>query len=609
MAGETGLTGGSAEFPVFKSSEGAFDRAKYKEQEKAMVETDGVTARLTGKEIDEDLKKKKVSAEDAAKKANKFYDDSYDRNLKEIDPAIIRSGVYYDNAYSDAQSDKTQIKRRIDKGEALDGKEIFEMSKDAAKNKIGNINKLKTGKVTEIVQNLGLAEIKKFDLYEDVKSDFDSKIKDDKLKFDPMLSKIGKLLSAFNDKGPNLSGENSSKLYTAENSAALSAIAKILESEGFTNDSVVNMSKAYTENLQKLLEKTSEKKFESVKSEETKNKEEEDKKTKTTTEEQKIEEKKEKINTEAPTGTTKSEGSEIPNTSVKEPSQIESTKATQGSLEIKNSEESKKEPEVKKVEEKLENKKEENKQESNKEPITTGSDETDKMVSDITGIDLSKINKKSTGEGTSEKSSEVKKVDGKLEDKKTETKKEETSKVDTGSTSLTTSTVASSGTSGEKITTGHPEIDKMLGSILPTSKKSASLETEKKIEETKLGEKSTNTEKSETLKSSTPIKETTTQNLSSVVTPEKEKEEGKKEEEKTTSPSTILTNENSNKADTEPKKQSESESTETKTKTEEPSKANEEMGKDLKSMISLLSQLNNTLRNPLIVIPSDKKFH
>lgn len=609
MAGETGLTGGSAEFPVFKSSEGAFDRAKYKEQEKAMVETDGVTARLTGKEIDEDLKKKKVSAEDAAKKANKFYDDSYDRNLKEIDPAIIRSGVYYDNAYSDAQSDKTQIKRRIDKGEALDGKEIFEMSKDAAKNKIGNINKLKTGKVTEIVQNLGLAEIKKFDLYEDVKSDFDSKIKDDKLKFDPMLSKIGKLLSAFNDKGPNLSGENSSKLYTAENSAALSAIAKILESEGFTNDSVVNMSKAYTENLQKLLEKTSEKKFESVKSEETKNKEEEDKKTKTTTEEQKIEEKKEKINTEAPTGTTKSEGSEIPNTSVKEPSQIESTKATQGSLEIKNSEESKKEPEVKKVEEKLENKKEENKQESNKEPITTGSDETDKMVSDITGIDLSKINKKSTGEGTSEKSSEVKKVDGKLEDKKTETKKEETSKVDTGSTSLTTSTVASSGTSGEKITTGHPEIDKMLGSILPTSKKSASLETEKKIEETKLGEKSTNTEKSETLKSSTPIKETTTQNLSSVVTPEKEKEEGKKEEEKTTSTSTILTNENSNKADTEPKKQSESESTETKTKTEEPSKANEEMGKDLKSMISLLSQLNNTLRNPLIVIPSDKKFH
>ena len=54
MAGETGTQG--SEFPIFKSGEGAFDRAKFKEQESAMITP---TGQLTGKEVDEDLRKKK----------------------------------------------------------------------------------------------------------------------------------------------------------------------------------------------------------------------------------------------------------------------------------------------------------------------------------------------------------------------------------------------------------------------------------------------------------------------------------------------------------------------------------------------------------------------
>ena len=73
MAGETGTQG--SEFPIFKSGEGAFDRAKFKEQESAMITP---TGQLTGKEVDEDLRKKKKSADDVIKEANAFYNDSFE---------------------------------------------------------------------------------------------------------------------------------------------------------------------------------------------------------------------------------------------------------------------------------------------------------------------------------------------------------------------------------------------------------------------------------------------------------------------------------------------------------------------------------------------------
>ena len=85
MAGETGTSGATgSEFPVFKAGEGAFDRAKYEEQDKARVVSDGVNVRLTGKEIDEDLKVKKKSADEVIKNARKFYNESFEKNLKEL---------------------------------------------------------------------------------------------------------------------------------------------------------------------------------------------------------------------------------------------------------------------------------------------------------------------------------------------------------------------------------------------------------------------------------------------------------------------------------------------------------------------------------------------
>ena len=48
---------------------------------------------------------------------------------------------------------------------------------------------------------------------------------------------------------------------------------------------------------------------------------------------------------------------------------------------------------------------------------------------------------------------------------------------------------------------------------------------------------------------------------------------------------------------------------EDKTKKEDQDKINKEMSDNMKSMVSLLTQLNNTLKNPLMVIPNNKKFH
>jgi hypothetical protein len=629
LAGETGLTGGSAEFPVFKASEGAFDRAKYEEQAKARVTTDGVNVTLTGKEIDEDLKKKKVSAEDAIKKANNFYNESYDRNLKELAPAIERGGVYYDNAYSGAQSDKSQIKRRIDKGEALDGKEIFEMSKDAAKNKIGNIETLKKGKVTEIVENLGFKTIKEFDVYEDVKEDFDSKIKDDKLKFEPLLTKISSLLSYFNDDSP-MASQNYSKLYTPENNAILSALAKILNEEGFESESVVNMSKRYKENLGILAEKTAP--LESKKMDKEGNIVSATGGTGATgtTSEQKLEEKKQEKTTGDNKGSTggtstsptgKAEESKIESATSTASTNIASNSPTTGtaassSVETLNKKSDAVSTEGAGTEKKEETKNNEAKKEGTKESKVEGADSAyDKLLSEMN------LNKSKEGEKeVKDKGKEGAKSEASKEGLKSE-KEESKSKKDEK---------AGSGDKSEKIESSDP-YDKLLSELglgflnkgKGTSDNKDSGKSDKtpikETKESKIEEKSTTPSKSvETSSTSTPIKETQAQNLSSVSTPEpdKNKTENTQTPASSTASSTTQTpmssvSTTSTTEETKTISESQSEAnkkSEEKKSKEESDSMNKEMSDNIKTMVNLLTQLNSTLQNPLVVIPNKKNF-
>ena len=596
MAGEAGTSGAAgAEFPVFKSSAGAFDRAKYEEQDKARVVTDGVNVRLTGKEIDEDLVEKKKSVDKVAGEAIKFYNESYTKNIK-LDPSIDTNAIYYREAYSGADSDKSQIKRKLDKGETIDGKEIFEMSKQAAENKIGNALVLKDGRVTDILDNLGISEVEDFDLYEDVKSDFDSKIKDEKIKFEPLLDNFSKLLQYFTVKESSLASQYAPILYTPENNAIISALAKVLEAEGFTSESVVKMSKAYDDNIKKLIESKEGKKAEDVIKEAAQEAKKEEAKTKT--EETKIEEKK----SETPSGPTGSAQVAGSTGSTGSTGTVESA-----SNETKKIETSTTGPTASTSTENLTNKsttgttggtggtgkaediKTGDKKGKKGKDTTPALSESNKGILEMLGLKMpSKEGDKKEGEGGDEK--------GKGKGK------------------------------GKGTTTGSAEVDKTLEELGFKKPKEESGDTKGKgkgktdnkskseNKETKLDEKvsTNNDKKTETSTTNTPIKETTTQNLSSVNTPTTDKTEDKKEDTKTTT-STITSTENKTedkKSDTEVKTEgTQQKEGENKEKTGDQDKAMKELGDNMKSMVTLLTQLNNTLKNPLIVIPNGKKFH
>ena len=575
MAGETGTVGGS-EFPVFKSSAGAFDRAKYEEQDKARIISDGINARSTGKEIDEDLVEKKKAVEQAASEAIKFYDDSYNKNIKELDPAIDTNSIFYREAYSGTDSDKKQIKRKLDKGETIDGKEIFEMSKKSATNKIGNAQLLKNGRVTEILENIGLKDVSNFDLYDSVRDDFNSKVKDEKFKFDPLLTKFEKILDYFNVKESSLASQYAPILYTPENMAILSALAKVLEAEGFDNESVKNSSKNYDENINKLVDKSKAGTVEDIR--------------KLlpgataatgptgTTIENKLEEKK----IESPTGPT---GASV--------APIESTTSSTGAMSTTGS----------------------------TGPTTTTTTET------ITTVTTS-----TTGPTGSS-------APGKVEGAKTPATS------GTGATGVTTADVkkrqedllssilgikfeAATGETGGTGGTGgkkkEPEkkkeetsLEKKNQIVSPTGPTGPQNPTAEN-KETKLEEKiSSNTpEKTETSSINTPIKETETQNLSSVITPEsggtganQNTQTGQTntgETNTTTSTQTktaeVKTEGGGTNTTEEPAK------TEDKAALEEKQKNDKEMAENMKSMVDLLTRLNNTLQNPLVVIPNNKKF-
>lgn len=242
-----------SEFPVFKSEGGAFDRAKF----------DGSIQNIENSNISREEIDAIKAADSASEAAKIFYNQSFDKNVRNIDPALDSKSIYYKEADSNEQLDKNDIQNRIDKGEEIDGKEIFEMSKNSAMNKVENAKILKNGKAIEIIENIGPKDIKNLSTFDTIKNEFDGKTSDDKLKFEPLLDSFFQLLDTISDKA-NRNTEADSLLYTEENSAIVSALSKILESEGFTNESIVLMSKRYEENINKLIEKYNDKKVEPV---------------------------------------------------------------------------------------------------------------------------------------------------------------------------------------------------------------------------------------------------------------------------------------------------------------------------------------------------------
>jgi hypothetical protein len=589
------------EFPVFKSGAGAFDRAKYNQQSSEMV-SDGS---LTGKTIDKELMDQKRSIDKVITSAVKFYRDSFNNNIKEIDPSIDKNSIYYKEAYSDANADISEIKIKLEDGETIDGKEIFDMSSNSVKNKLTNVNILKNGRVTEIVENLGLKKIKDFDEYDQIRSDFDSKTNNENIKFDDFLGKFSKILEYFNEEGP-MSAQNSSILYTPENNAIISALAKILEAEGFTNESIVNMSEKYEDNLKKLNEKNKDKKAEdTIKKDEDQPQNEEGA---VQTEEQKLEEKKldEPIPiasaSESSTTTTENNKTEESPVLSQEQNTIgtkleERVNTAQQPQENRSSVDKAQDdllsmlgiklPGAGKNDSRIEGSEPVSVSDTKKTPEQENRSSVDKAQDDLLsmlGIKLPGAGKNETIQGDSKNTEEVSTL-GSVQDKMLEDLGFIKPKVP------------------EKTTSAVSDI---IGS---TPKKETT--TTKMLEKKEDIVKSMN----ETFPVNSPIKETEIQNLSSVSTPEpiannkNTQTENIQNTNTPTNPNQITNTESGeNKVESinnPPVK--ENNQVDNKV-SEENEKMNKEMANNIKTMVNLLGQLNNTLQSPLIVIPNDKKF-
>lgn len=566
MTGETGTQG--SEFPIFKSGEGAFDRAKYEEQDKERIISNGIIP---------------SSTDEVIKEANKFYDESLQKNIRSLDPAYDPNIIYYSKAYSDGGVNKNKIREEIEKGEAIDGKEIYQMSKGAAENKIENAQKLKTGNVTQIVENLGIKTIKDYENYNAIKEEFDSKIKNEDAKFDSLLNKFSSILSHFNKDEGALNTQKDEILYTTENNAIISAFAKILELEGFNSKNVLDMSKSYENNLQKLINKSDKLSIESIKT--TSEPESKEIPSKEITEEKKL---AEKLQETTSTETTTS-GSTNSFTSTESTNKIESIESVGNSTSINNSQ-GLTGPASSTTENNLVNPKE--------STVTTGTIKNteekleknaqtrlEDLIDNLLGINLNP-----PGATGSEEKNEIK-----LEEKsepKTETEK-----------------------------TIEKKAERIFGfnNYDTESTEGNKLKSEVKSLETKLVTK--NQEKkapvNETLTGTKSKIETKTQNLSSVITPtdKAKNEEVVNNDINNSSISSTSSTSSMNDKQSENNQSTETQKTEiinNEKKSEENNKnrenENKEMIDTMKTIASLLMQLNSTMQNPLIVTPTNKKF-
>jgi hypothetical protein len=393
-----------------------------------------------------------------------------------------------------------------------------------------------------------------------------------------------------------MSAQNSSALYTPENNAIISALAKILEAEGFTNESIVNMSEKYEDNIKNLKEKNSNKKAEdTIKKDEDQSKKEEGS---IQNEEQKLEERKldepiaidpasESSGISAENNTTEGTPALSPEQSTIETKLEDGANTTQQpqvnntSAELAQLKEPVKENRIEGSEPVGVSTTKETLEQENRSSVDKVQDDLLSML----GIKLPGAGKNEAIQGDSKITEDVSAL-GSVQDKMLE---------DLG---FIKPKVAENTASA---------VSDIIGS---TPKKETA--TTKMLEKKEDIVKSMN----ETFPVNSAIKETEVQNLSSVSTPDinTSKENTTTDINNTSAKvaeassvdniNTTAENNSINNGTLQPKE----EKTIDNNKDIETEKMNKEMANNMKLMVNLLSQLNNTLQNPLIVIPNDKKF-
>lgn len=589
-------------YPVFKSEGGAFDRAKFNED-----------AIKNAGSISSDTIDAMKAANNANKAAKIFYNSTYSDSLKSIDPAYS-TDKFYDYAFSPTGKDRREIGKKIDSGEAVDGKEIVEKAKSTALIKNNNANKLKNSNVVSLIESLGTTDIKSMDAYETVGTEFnDATGSNEKYDFETLLSKFMEISDMYQE---NLTTETAKILYSPENNAVISALAKILEQEGLINDSVKEAAKGYEEALKKLGSGESGS-IESAISSGTSNTEESNTTPQNLNSEEKLEEKNspqgETSSTlESSLESVKSATDSNPATPMAE--SIESGESLNVATNINKDLDSVNQPESTTTEQNLNSNVETNSTQSSEispiESNTNSSIPENTLTSEVTPEKIvTKEEIKTTSEKNIEGNSVTSPNDSNVDTKENTAKKESFFEslfgIKLGGNKETTNKSEGAKKMIESlgIKIDSPIDSKIMRSELETGS------TEIKSVVNKLGENLPG--KPETSSVSNPIKETESQNLSSVVPFVKENNEESSVESKpvNTVKESKEQNEGSKESE-EVKKNIEDleENKENKEEIEQMRKEEKEMRENIKNMVFLLSQLNNTLQNPLIVIPNEKKF-
>ena len=587
------------QYQIFKSSGGSFDRAK--------VEIDMMKSGEAS--ITSEIGDSMVKSDKAYKEASDFYNQIFKEEIKALDPAYDPSSTNYIYAYSPASTDKRKIKRDIEKGEEIDGNEIVPIAKESAASKVKNATALKIGSVTQIVENVGIKTIKNdMEGFENVKNDFNSKVQDENLKFEKLLDKFQDILSFFRNPQPR----QQSLLYTPENNAIISALAKILSQEGFDSDSVKSMSAKYDEYVDSLSSKAKSNSIESVSQAENEQKTQET--ASVTTSEQKIEEKiggqeaRDEKTTEGklefPTSSDLTQTKPEPVAVTNEQGIAESIEApNQSSIEPASTQETKNETPTSPA--------------SSPQSIDSSTPLASKESPAATTAGTQGEDKANETAGQKESTSQkgssfIEEMFGGLLSSTESQTPTFTSELKTLTESLESSQVAKplteSVSKGVESNTSSASTN-IAGLSTPSkgAEKSSTMGMVKSVEkiQEKIGVSP------ETMSKVAGIKETVTQKLSSTVQPEITSTDNN-----TQTPSTgqgVTSTEGkteSSSAISEGNAEEISKQSPMSTSSEEPKagKGNEDLSNKMETMISLLSQLNDTLSGPLLVTSTTKKF-
>jgi hypothetical protein len=229
--------------PIFKSSEGAFDRAKM---------TSDISSGNPGA-VTSETGDKARSADKVIQEAKNYYNKKYNDEIKKLDPEYSPAKVEYVYSYSNIGSDFKFFKNTIDKGGELDGvKDVTPRAIESANNLVRNANVIKTGAPAKVINKIGIGNIKDMDSYDAVKSQFDEKSKGEGKSFEDLLSAFTKISSYFDE--PITDPKQVKVLYTPENNAIIAALSKILVDEGIKSENVAKSAGLFEDYLKKLTE-------------------------------------------------------------------------------------------------------------------------------------------------------------------------------------------------------------------------------------------------------------------------------------------------------------------------------------------------------------------